>query len=204
MIWRSVSFASLTLCVAGGLAAEPCVTDTFDTPFPSATNVVTRHADVPSPQFPGLWQEGSLDGYFYALYANGEATLKADQSSRDWELSVTCPESAQVCLIEGTGSPPEGAIGIAEQLGQCLRGQQAQREVVADVPCGLATIPEGDAGTTLQRLLLAAGADPGPIDGLPGKKTRDAVIEILGPPAGALDITALTEALNSFMCANIE
>ncbi|MEF3049204.1 hypothetical protein [Pseudotabrizicola sp. L79] len=232
------------LCLAGlaqgsVAAAETCVGAGFDQPFPGATAVVTRQADVPTPQFPGLWQEGLIGGYFYELYANGEASLKADPAGEAWQITVDCKEGA--CAQTVQGNPPDGASQIAAQLGQCLVSPvvtpiladpvpaeappeapvEASAEaapVVAEAPaevqptpvpppeeakppCGLATLPAADPGTTLQLLLVAAGADPGPIDGMPGQNTMNALASILGQGAKAMAIDAAISALDAHLCA---
>lgn len=224
------------LCLAGlaqgsVAAAETCVGAGFDQLFPGATAVVTRQADVPTPQFPGLWQEGLIGGYFYELYANGEASLKADPAGEAWQITVDCKEGACAQTVQGT--PPDGASQIAAQLGQCLVSPvvtpipadpvpaEASAEaapVVAEAPaevqptpvpppeeakppCGLATLPAADPGTTLQLLLVAAGADPGPIDGMPGQNTMNALASILGQGAKAMAIDAAISALDAHLCA---
>ncbi|WP_197087250.1 hypothetical protein [Pseudorhodobacter wandonensis] len=68
------------------------------------------------------------------------------------------------------------------------------------VPCGLNAIPEGAEGITVQRLLLLGGADPGPIDGFPGKRTRTAIVELLGEKAADMPIPATIIALDQLLC----
>lgn len=212
-------------------AAEPCVGDSFDRPFPGATSVETRFADIPSPNFPGLWQEGRIDGYPYRIYANGEASLQDGGSDPLWSIDVLCPGDSDNCTQSVTGTPPEVALGIATRLGLCFVAPDRAAVPVAPppapppvtvtpeaapseppvaaptvtapkvtAPCGLAALPEGEPGITLQLLLVAAGGDPGPIDGLPGALTRDALGQILGPEAEGLTAEAAIAALDAFLC----
>lgn len=241
--------------LAGQAAAEACVGAAFERPFPGATGVETRHADVPSPRFPGLWQQGRINGDRFILYANGEATLIDGASEPAWTISVQCDLDAGTCTESAEGSPPEAAMQVARQLGRCF---VAPDEVTAPVvpppppapvapptegwalvpgsgavpaepedttveptpapapevtepapepepepaapPCGLATIPEGAPGLTLQRLLVEAGADPGPLDGLPGRMTRSALAQVLGDDARTLEIADAITALDAFLC----
>lgn len=203
---------ALALLLGGAQAAgaAPCVSPTFDTPLAGAQNVVTRQVDVPSPQFPGLWQEGTLDGFFYTLYANGEGVLRAGPGAGEWELRVLCAPDAATCTRAQTGTPPDAAQPVASVLGQCLLGEVAAApapEVIATpapeeaaAPCGVAAVPEGTPIAILQSLLAAAGSDPGPVDGLMGGKTRDALLQVLGEEAATLDTDAAIAALDTLLC----
>lgn len=227
--------------------AEPCVGAAFDTPFPGATGVVTRYADVPSPRFPGLWQEGLIRGYPYVLYANGEADLRDSRRDPMWVISVACDPGATTCVQEMDGTPPEVAVAIATQLGQCFVAPETvttpavslpkpvttpavplpepvaeprpapaptqaappsslpplvpgDDDEVVRAPCGLDAVPEGEPGITLQLLLVEAGADPGPIDGLPGQKTLTALGQVLNVSPDDLTLEEAVAAMNSFLC----
>lgn len=238
----------------GQAVAEPCVGAAFDRQFPGATGVQTRHADVPSPRFPGLWQEGRINGDRYVLYANGEASLQDGAAEPEWSIFVQCDLEAATCTETVDGSPPEAALQLAEVLGQCFVNPDrvTMAEVVPPAPpliapqtdgwalaptggtpiveptdpdptpasnpatgpapepgpdpdpaavqCGLAAVSGEDDGTTLQLLLVEAGADPGPIDGLPGRKTRQALAQVLGPDASELGVQAAIDALDEFLC----
>lgn len=99
-------------------AAAPCVGVAYDQPFPGAVDVVMRYADVPSSQFPGIWQEGMVAGNFYQIYANRTAILRADRLSLDWSITVECQQ--RPCLQTVTGLPPDAAKATSIQLEQCL------------------------------------------------------------------------------------
>ncbi|MBU2937627.1 MULTISPECIES: peptidoglycan-binding domain-containing protein [Pacificibacter] len=231
----------------------------MDRAFPGATSVETRHVDVPSPNFPGLWQEGFIFGYFYQIFANDEAVLAESKSEPDWSIAITCVD--EVCHRNVAGNPNEGTINIADLLASCLRDPNLSAEAVeqklslseravntegqthaltqplaiSDVedeseaieqqdteqeateieavrpqgediekavtdPCGLAAIPEGTPGFTVQRLLTLAGADPGPIDGIIGGMTRAAISEVLGEPQETLDLSKVIVELNALLC----
>jgi Putative peptidoglycan binding domain len=58
---------------------------------------------------------------------------------------------------------------------------------------------EHNAVTCVQEALVAAGFDPGPVDGYPGRRTRVAVIAF-SEARGKLDLPALTEENGSVLC----
>lgn len=205
---RALSIA-LTLFTSGQMAsAEPCVSTTFDTPVPGAVNVVTRQVDVPSPQFPGLWQEGYLDGYFYTLYANGEGALRSSRSAPEWEVKIICSSQSEGCELSADGAPSDDAQRVALILQQCLLGEKAppetQPEEVPATPCGVAAVPEGTPVAVLQSLLVAAGADPGPVDGFIGGKTLNALAEVLGPSANGLSVPDAVTAMDQLLCDGLD
>jgi len=199
------------MCNAGLALAEPCVSATFDTPLAGATGVVTRQVDVPSPQFPGLWQEGQLNGFFYALYANGEAVVSGQTDTPVWAIVVNCNVSTEDCALATDGAPPEGAQAVATVLAHCLRGTSVTDPVEAEIkpdpapapkpPCGLAQVPAGRPVATLQNLLAAAGVDPGPLDGLMGGKTRAATVDALGRGLDQIGIEQAIADLDALLCA---
>ncbi|MBU2867240.1 peptidoglycan-binding domain-containing protein [Pacificibacter marinus] len=239
--------------------AETCVGPAMDRAFPGATSVETRHVDVPSPNFPGLWQEGFIFGYFYQIFANDEAVLAESKSAPDWSIAITCVD--EVCHRDVAGTPNEGTANIADLLASCLRDpnlsteaveqklslseravntegqthaltqpllassvedkpeaieqeaaaneaaeneavqpQGKDIEIAAAEPCGLAALPEGTPGITVQRLLTLAGANPGPIDGIIGGMTRAAISEVLGEPQETLDLPQVISELNALLC----
>ncbi|WP_163850800.1 peptidoglycan-binding domain-containing protein [Pseudooceanicola aestuarii] len=126
------AFPALTL--AAGLLigvqaqAAPCVGANFQRPLPGATGVETRFVDVPSPRFPGLWQEGRIEGHPYVIYANGEASLQEGRAEPRWSIFVLCDLDAGSCTQTAEGSPPAPAVTIATMLGQCF---VAPEQVVA-------------------------------------------------------------------------
>lgn len=231
----------VTLVDLRAQAAEPCVGAGFDIPFPQARGVETRHVDVPSPRFPGLWQQGTLLGYPFKIYGNGEAALSAGGPEPQWDIAIRCDLHALDCTQESLGTPPQEALILAERLGLCFIAPN--RLGAAEVPapaaapvapqtegwaltpppplspptqpaestpdrstnvptaaCGVAALPEGTPGMTLQRLLAAAGGEPGPIDGFPGARTRAALIEVLGTGAANLEIEQAIAALDQVLC----
>jgi hypothetical protein len=199
--------------------------------------VVTRHVDIPSPQFPGLWQEGVIGGYFYTLFANGEGVLQAAPYEPGWAINIICNETAKTCERMPEGLPaPADALAIVDLLERCFIAPETAQDIVQpavvtspepvvepvskpvptpvagatpepttespapSIPCGLNAIPEGAEGITIQRLLLLGGADPGPIDGFPGNRTRTAIIELLGEKAADMPIPAAIVALDQLLC----
>ena len=204
MIRQSAGILFAFLSGIGAVAAEPCVLATFDKPLEGALNVVTRHADVPSPQFPGLWQEGTLEGYFYAVYANGEGAVASAQSRPNWKIRISCAVEEANCAFASDGAPPDKANQVADIVAQCLKGEApAKTEPVAPepaAPCGIATLEEGSDGKLLQQLLIIAGADPGPVDGFVGNDTRKALAEVLGTSSVAMETADALTALDKFLC----
>ncbi len=238
---------------ATAAVAETCVSETFSRPFPGATGSQTRHADVPSPRFPGIWQEGWIDGFFYRIWSNEEAVLQPEASRPAWTISVVCDGGGKACRKAIDGTPPVPALEIADDLGRCLsdagyagrRAENAEATALAEggvtsgeaagpegtdgtltvagqgadksatagetdgsttetAACGLATLPDGPNGLTLQRLLLEAGANPGPLDGFVGARTRRALEQVLGASAANLAEPDAISALDNALCGDPE
>jgi hypothetical protein len=195
--------------------------------------VVTRRVDVPSPQFPGLWQQGLIGGYFYTLFANGEGLLQSSRETPDWAITFSCDAETGTCnRTQSEGTAPAEASAIVHQLEQCMNGIEVTTEPpapqvaeppaptveeppaptvtepieptvveAAPPPCGLKAIPEGAEGLTVQRLVVLAGADPGPLDGYPGKLTQTAIAQLLGPKANGLSLADTIIALDQLLCS---
>ena len=218
--------------------AATCVGPLFDQAFPEATAVEMRYVDVPSPAFPGLWQEGIVDGYFYQIFANREAIIKERRVDPTWTITISCQEGS--CMRAVTGFPAHRAQRLSDAFEICLldgdmtvalappKSEESEPTIemslpptpstkkpapeiedierISDLdvpekePCGLAMLADGGAGITLQRLLVLAGGDPGPIDGLPGKLTRGAMIDILGAESAELGTQSAILQLNALLC----
>ena len=244
--YPSVVILSLYL-QANELQATPCVGSDFATPLPGASNVTAHAVDVPSPLFPGFWQEGTKNGFDYVLYANGDATLQTNEEG-SWRISVSCALDASECAIEVKGSPTEQAMQVAEQLKQCLQQGEVtepshQTEETPDVDrltngttapvqgvesnidagsstrsladdslinqteekqaCGAEAIDDDNATRKLQRMLILADADPGPVDGLPGSMTNSALLDVLGELALQLSTEEAVAAVQRLICPTI-
>ncbi|MGO4906917.1 hypothetical protein ACEN2J_01150 [Pseudorhodobacter sp. W20_MBD10_FR17] len=116
-----------TLAQAASATAEPCVTETFAVPLPGAVNTVTQQADVPSSQFPGLWQKGVIDGYYYTMFANGEAVLQNAPDAPDWVLTTTCDAAEQICARIAEGNPaPANTAAILDRIEDCFMPEVAK------------------------------------------------------------------------------
>ena len=63
-------------------------------------------------------------------------------------------------------------------------------------------IPDGGKVATLQRLLVEAGTDPGPVDGFIGPATLNALASIWKSPDTALDLDKAANALREIICEN--
>lgn len=208
------------MCCGATSAAAPCVGAAFDQPFPEATNVVTRVVDAPSSQFPGLWQEGLISGWPYRLFANGNGDIRSNQRALEWQISFICPAETDDCKMTETGTPPEDAKRIANNLRNCALGQPlATNEIAADPerqsasvlrtevqdittqePCGRALVSEQPETIALQRLIALAGGDPGPADGIIGPLTQEALKDVLGEKAGDLYISDAITQLDTLLC----
>jgi hypothetical protein len=60
----------------------------------------------------------------------------------------------------------------------------------------------GSAMRAIQRLLTSLGANPGPIDGVKGKRTAEALRAMLGPDAANLDAVSILIVLTGVICTN--
>ena len=165
-----------------------------------------------------------IDGAFYTIFANGEALVQSNRSAPDWAITVTCDAASATCTRSQEGAVPQEAQQTALLLEQCLLRPEIADIGGQDIPspemtaapaatpttqaappetCGLAALPQGEPGITLQRLLARAGADPGPIDGFPGKRTQAAVVQILGPSGATMPLTETIAALDHVLCAPV-
>lgn len=186
----------LLIATTSSAHSAPCVSGPLDAPFPGAVNVEWQFADIPSPRFPGVWQDGLLDGFFYSLFPGEEAVVSSSRRDPVWTLELSCDINGGKCKTVTTGAPPQDAIETSEKIGRCFLGEDllvkaAPIKVEVKVTkaeadptpeqklCGVATLPEGGPDITLQRLILAAGGDPGPIDGIVGPSTRKALKAVL-------------------------
>jgi hypothetical protein len=208
--------ASLIFCAcvyASTGAATPCVGDSFDQPIPGATDVVIRHSDIPSSQFPGLWQEGRIEGLSYRLFANGDGDIRSDnRETREWQIAFVCSGETEGCVETIDGRPPEAAASISASLQSCFLGEEL---VVPDIPelepevaqdtklatsCDIALLPDDSDEVSVQKLLTIAGADPGPADGLIGPQTLDAFAEVTGESVETFDLSSATLTLVTLIC----
>ncbi len=175
--------------------AEPCVSETFERPLPEATSVVSYISDVPSALFPAFWQEGILEGFRYKILASSEGTVGPIDIREDWAISITCNTADLTCNLSIDGEPPQTAVTVSDRIGQCLLGLEITVEEIIDQTsdsqsaessieetlqdislseepiCGSASISEINEVAVMQRLLIMAGEDPGPVDGILGPLT---------------------------------
>lgn len=216
-------YGSAFLLIAAPALADPCVSATFDLPFPDATGVQSFIVDVPSARFPAFWQMGFIDGYQYRLFSNGEGEITASDPENGWTVEITCETSGQSCDVTAIGAAPAEVLQIADALGQCLLGieiAQAQtipEDPIADTPftppadvvaprnteteiaCGVATINEANDVATMQRLLILLGEDPGPVDGFLGPatfKAMDVFVEDSNWETSIIDVISVLDALH--------
>ncbi|WP_431366244.1 peptidoglycan-binding domain-containing protein [Planktotalea sp.] len=202
------------------LWAEPCVGVAYNNPLPGATGVELRVSDVPAARFPSFWQTGNFRGFAYKLFSNGDALVTSDIKRPDWKIELDCTSKEAECSYSSIGDVPADASDAAHKIGQCLLGiEDAPVPETAAIPepeavnarvegadvnpgeCAASAVPEGDTIITLQRLLLVAGADPGPVDGLIGPSTLNALQSVLGGSTSGRDLDAALEDLRIFLCA---
>lgn len=220
-----------TILMAGMLASQavaaPCVSPTFDVPFPGATDVKAHVTDLPSSTFPAFWQEGRLEGYAYKIFANGTGLLRGGPDDQPWRIEVICDPVAEGCTVAQTGTSPEAALQLAERIGQCLiptwredDTQQTQTQTVVkpndDVQdnethsvalaseCGLDLAQEATEVATMQRLLTLLGEDPGPVDGFLGPKTFAAMAAFVEEPGWGTAIQNVLMDLSDRHCALVQ
>lgn len=98
------------------------VGEALDIPFPSAQSVETHRIDVPSAIFPGIYQEGTIDGYLYRIYANGEAVLSEAHGVSQWTITVACPDGS--CSQTTSGPPPVTTQNVVEMIQRCLLNEE--------------------------------------------------------------------------------
>jgi len=211
------------LLIAVPAWAEPCVSATFDRPFPNATGVDSFVADVPSAQFPAFWQTGLIDGYRYRLFSNGEGEIKASDPNQYWVVEIACETAGRSCDMTVNGDAPTEGLQIADTIGKCLLGGEItlasttpetpivvttvtlQEDVVAPrntetkIACGVATVNEANDVATMQRLLILLGEDPGPVDGFLGPatfKAMDALVDDSNWETSITDVISVFDALH--------
>jgi len=221
---RRVGVASFALGFASAVIwpalvlAQPCVTQSFERPLPGARNVEVRQADVPSARFPAFWQEGLLFGYAYRIYPNATAELAAEFQRAAWRIDVTCDTDAGTCRYDTTGNgdvvgkevvPERQAVVAPPQAPVAAPDPEPQPdpfevEVVARANCSKADMPEGNTVFVVQTLLIAAGQDPGPVDGLLGPATLGALNAYLGAAYDAATLAQAIEPLRRKICADVD
>lgn len=214
-------YGSAFLLIAAPAWADPCVSATFDLPFPDATGVQSFIADVPSARFPAFWQTGVIGGYQYRLFSNGEGEITASDPENGWTVEVTCQTEGQKCDVKAIGTAPAEVLQIADAMGQCLLGIEiaqvaaAPEDPIADTPvtqpadvvvpqnteiaCGVAILNEATDIATMQRLLTLLGEDPGPVDGYLGPATfqaMDAFVDGSNWDTSITDTIAVLDALH--------
>ncbi len=205
------------ICTLGTTSvAEPCVSDTFERPFPEATSVVSHVSDVPSVQFPVFWQEGILQGFRYKILASGEGIVRPINPQESWVVSIACDALRLVCDYSIEGPVPQAAIKVSNSVGQCLVGvehldaETTSLEASQVTPetsrptCGSASIDEVNQVAAMQRLLVIAGEDPGPVDGLLGARTFSAMEPFVQGADWNTSISDMIALLDSRLCASTD
>ncbi|AGI67013.1 hypothetical protein OAN307_c13250 [Octadecabacter antarcticus 307] len=218
--------------LATAVMAAPCVSATFDRPLPGATDVVSFVTDVPSVQFPAFWQQGHIGEFSYKIFSNAEGVLRPTGPAQDWSIEISCDGPTQACDLGPEGAPTEDALRIASILGQCLIHADIDKtdfmppaepapvstpEDVADVidvqatpnpapklSCGLFIINEATDEAVMQRLLVMAGSDPGPVDGFLGPRTFRAMDNFVVDSGWATSVDEVIILLDKLLCEHAE
>lgn len=226
---RSALAYVVALCaLASKIAAEPCVSETFELPLPEATSVVSHVSDVPSVLFPAFWQEGILQGFKYKIFASAVGTVRSTDIREDWVISITCDPFETSCVLSTDGEPPQSAVTVSNKIGECLLGTEVADEKVTDATpdiqspesanvepsqdtpqteaaaCGSASIDEVNEIAVMQRLLVLAGEDPGPVDGLVGPRTFSAMEPFVAGADQNTSIPDVISLLDARLCANAD
>ena len=187
---------------ASAASSAPCVGDSFDLPLPGADGVVIKYADVPSAQFPGIWQEGIILGYSYRLFANGEGELKLPGEFSNWSISFNCNGADGQCSFTGDLQAPERAKEISAVLGRCLLGQKISAgdfEPVPDLlsnkvtetarPADMAPVAAGPSKTDVEAQELTPSDKSAPAKA-PAPPAKAATPEVAKTPAPVADVPA--------------
>ena len=124
MIWRALTLTGL-LCAPGSVGAEPCTGTYMQIPLPGATEVGTRHVDVPAVRGVALWQEGLVEGLRYVISADLSARVTPGPGRADWAIGLSCTVDAVECERDRRGTPPDEANALVDRLEACLRGEPA-------------------------------------------------------------------------------
>jgi hypothetical protein len=232
---RLQSLYGLTfLLIAAPAWADPCVSSTFDRPFPDATDVEAFITDVPSAQFPAFWQRGFIDGYRYNMFSNGDGEIKASDPNENWTVEIACETRDQSCEMASDGDAPTEVLQIADTIGQCLLGIEIIKPVVApSVPeeqiveapltdivppsranevqqndtttlCGVAAVNEPTDVATMQRLLILLDEDPGPVDGFLGPASFKAMDIFIDDSNWDTSIADVIVVLDALHCERVQ
>jgi hypothetical protein len=105
------------LLVSSAFAA-PCVGTGYDVPLPGATNVETTQVDVPSAQFPGMWQRGLIEGFAYQIFADRTAVILEVGMLSSWSIAKDCQKLP--CIRKVSGSPPRLAWDMSKLIELCI------------------------------------------------------------------------------------
>ncbi|WOI57432.1 hypothetical protein [Palleronia sp. LCG004] len=170
---KGLAYFSAGLALAAtGAGAEPCVGASYDTPLPGAVEVERMYADVPSPTYPGLWQEGRVAGYVYRIFSNLSATLSDRGENPDWAIDLRCGGDPLACTRNAIGAVPERAEPVADEIAACLRGESVNSAILSQ-PSGtmdglpLASLPANGApmesGAGLATAAALAMGEPAPV-----------------------------------------
>lgn len=111
-----------------------------------------------------------------------------DEATNEPAENVNAPPSSDG---DWDPNPSTEARAASPLLGPSLQPPQT---------CGLQTLAEGSPVLTLQRLLWIADQDPGPRDGIMGRRTLAALVAYLGPEAADLSVEEAIRQVDLELC----
>ncbi|SPF81839.1 peptidoglycan-binding domain-containing protein [Pseudoprimorskyibacter insulae] len=114
---------------------------------------------------------------------------------------VATDPSPAVQIAQSAPQQPLRLVAPAQDRVFVLRNDTVPQPRVKRALCGLAAQPEGPDVLTLQRLLVAAGENPGVLDGILGRRTVLAYRKIWTDQRGRLDVKDAIQKLDAYLCA---
>ncbi|WP_141137804.1 hypothetical protein [Actibacterium lipolyticum] len=115
-------------------------------------------------------------------------------------------EQLKQCLLEGEVSQAvqEPETRLVEEEPPNVPSEEPVSPAPPEDPatCSVETIDDENLTRKLQGMLVLAGADPGPLDGIPGAMTTNALISVLGETAAQLPTEDAIAALRELMCSD--
>lgn len=115
----SAVLAGLIALPSFAMALPPCVGADLATPLPKATEVAQTTMDIPAARFPGIWQQGQLNGFAYRIFPDLTAVVFDERANTGWRIDLLCTASAR-CVQTVVGAAPETASAAAKAIGECL------------------------------------------------------------------------------------
>lgn len=176
--WGSAVLAGLIALPSVAVALPPCVGADLATPLPKATEVAQTTMDIPTARFPGIWQQGQLDGFAYRIFPDLTAVVFDERANTGWRIDLLCTASAR-CVQKVVGSAPEAASAAAKAIGECLVPVEERPRPPSPAP---PAAPPHDGKATAVPPVIKPAAKPAPV----AKATVPTPVEksVTGAPSG--------------------